>query len=86
MHEKRQQGNEVRILPVQCGVGFQAYRVPATREVSTAFVFDAGDGRDRNTFVICKENFAKGIDKYTWHEYNDDMPSKLVIQKSEVSL
>ena len=47
MHEERRQRKEVRLLPVQRGVGFQAHRVPAAGKVRTAFIFDAGNRRWR---------------------------------------
>lgn len=47
MHEERSEGNEGRILSVQCGMGFQAHRVLAAGKVRTAFIFDAGNGRWR---------------------------------------
>jgi len=33
---------------------------------------------------LCKENFAKLLDKYTWHMYNESMTIKLG-KRSEVS-
>ena len=59
MHEKRQERNEVRILPVQRGMGFQRHRVPATGQIRTAFIFDAGNGRWRDAFVIASREFGE---------------------------
>ena len=32
-------------------------------------------------FKICQENFAKSVDKYTWHMYNSKCKENLATRK-----
>ena len=59
MHKERRERNEVRILSIQCGVGFQTHRIPAAGQICAAFVFHAGNGRWRNTSVMADKNLMK---------------------------
>lgn len=42
-----------------------------------SFVFIPINGSAYGGQPICQENFAKHVDKYTWHRYNEAMTIKL---------